>query len=220
MTSSLPGSGKAARLSSGDSRVGCGSRTTRGVGLGHHSEALGNDESAIINDGGATQKLAHAIAPEELFVGLPPLCNVGVAAPLGSCEVVVDLLHGNDPYVDELDRDGRTPLGIEHREPLTGLRHRLSCVLIDLQETRERGLLTAQDRRHTTVAFRTRKGEFKSRKVRMSHREMVRSPIALIKVFAPLAPDTRSKHFHNTPYFAVVTASRRAIRAVAAVLRR
>lgn len=152
---------------------------TLGVGL-DHPKAFSDDESVIADDGGSTQELAHAVAPEELFVGCPPLCDVGVAAPLGSREVVVDVLHGNDPNVDELDRDGRTTPGIEHREPLTGLRHRLSGALVHLQETRERGLPSAQDRRDATIAFRTGKGEFKGRKVLMSHRERVRSPVALI----------------------------------------
>ncbi|MEV5176897.1 hypothetical protein AB0L10_38825 [Streptomyces flaveolus] len=71
---------------------------------------------------------------------------------------------------DELDRDGRTAFGIKHPESLSGIRYCLAGVLVDLQETRERGFLTAQDRRQTTVTFRTREGEFKSRKSVMSHR--------------------------------------------------
>ncbi|WP_203729444.1 hypothetical protein [Streptomyces sp. SID12501] len=65
------------------SDAGCRSR-----GL-DHSEAFGNNESVVVNDGGATQELGHAITPEELFVGSPPLCNIGVAAPLGSRTVLV-----------------------------------------------------------------------------------------------------------------------------------
>jgi hypothetical protein len=53
-------------------------------------------------------------------------------------------------------------------------------VLIDLQEACERGLLTAQDRRHATVTFWSGKSEFKSRKIVMSHRERVRNRVALI----------------------------------------
>ena len=108
-------------------------------------------------------------------MGGAPLGGVGVAASLGAREVVVDLLHGYDLYVEEFDRDGRAARGVEHREALSGRRQCLAGVLVDLQQAGESGLVAAQDRRHAPVAFRPGKGEFEGRKVVVLHWAMVRS---------------------------------------------
>lgn len=142
---------------------------SRGSALFDYPEALGDDERFIVDHGGAVQEFAYSVASEELFVGCAPLCRVGVAASFSPREVVVDLLDGNNTYLDEFDRDRRSAFRVEYGEPLTSLRHCLSGMFMDFKKSGERCLVTAQDRSHSTVTLRTGEGEFQDRKVVVFH---------------------------------------------------